>query len=118
MEKYPEQSIAEKINKIVEETFKMIKDLEENKRIKILGTEEEIKKKPGLMFKKESEKKVEKDKSIWEASVAVREFLENALSEGLLEIQGESSEEKETNHTLLIERIKNNIYKFRSYWQF
>ena len=67
------------------------------------------------MFEKESEKKIEIEQSFWEAFLSVKEFLEAAIKENLLEIQGRNEEEKEANHQLLIERLRGEIYKFRSY---
>jgi len=92
----------------------MLKRLEENGKISILE-EEKIKEKIEEMFKKESEKNFEKERSFWEAYVSVKEFLEAAIKENLLKIQGINEEEIEANRQILIELFRRNIYKFRTY---
>jgi hypothetical protein len=110
----PEQPKEEKIYKIVEETFNMLKNLEKDGKILILE-EEKIKEKLKEMFIKESEKKIKIEQSFWEAFLSVKEFLEAGIKENLIEIQDKDEEEKEANRQLLIERLKDEIYKFRSY---
>jgi hypothetical protein len=106
----PEQSKEEKIYKIVEETLNMLKNLEKDGKISILE-EEKLKE----IFEKESEKKIEIEQSFWEAFLLVKEFLEAGIKENLIKVQSKDEEEKEANRQLLIERLKAEIYKFRSY---
>jgi transcriptional regulator len=110
----PEQPKEEKIYKIVEETLNMLKNLEKDGKILILE-EEKIKEKIKEMFRKESEKKIKIEQSFWEAFLSVKEFLEAGIKENLIEIQGKDEEEKEANRQLLIERLRSEIYKIRSY---
>jgi hypothetical protein len=67
------------------------------------------------MFRKESEKKIKIERSFWETFLSVKEFLEAGIKENLIEIRGKDEEEKEVNHQLLIERLRSEIYKIRSY---
>jgi hypothetical protein len=67
------------------------------------------------MFRKEGEKKIEIEQSFWEAFLSVKEFLEAGIEENLIEIRGKDEEEKEANRQLLIERLRSEIYKIRSY---
>jgi hypothetical protein len=92
----------------------MLKSLEEDGRISILE-EEKLKEKLKEIFEKESEKKIKIEQSFWEAFLSVKEFLETGIKENLIEIQGKDEEEKEANRQLLIERLRGEIYKFRSY---
>jgi hypothetical protein len=67
------------------------------------------------MFRKESEKKIEIEQSFWETFLSVKEFLGAGIKENLIEIRGKDEKEKEANHQLLIERLRSEIYKIRSY---
>jgi hypothetical protein len=110
----PEQPKEEKIYKIVEETLNMLKNLEKDGIISILA-EEKLKEKLKEIFEKESEKKIEIEQSFWEAFLSVKGFLEAGIKENLIKVQGKDEEEKEANRQLLIERLRSEIYKFRSY---
>jgi hypothetical protein len=90
----------------------MLKSVEEDGRMSILE-EEKLKEKIKEMFEKESKKKIKIEKSFWEAFLSVKKFLEAGIKENLIKIQGKG--EKEANRQLLIERLRGEIYKFRSY---
>ena len=110
----PKQPKEKKIYKIVEETLNMLKNLEKNGKISILE-EEKLKEKLKEMFRKESEKKIKIEQSFWKVFLLVKEFLEAGIKENLIAIKGKDEEEKEANRQLLIERLRSEIYKFRSY---
>ena len=67
------------------------------------------------MFRKESEKKMKLNDHFGKHYFQLKNFLEAGIKENLIEIRGKDEEEKESNRQLLIERLRSEIYKMRSY---